>query len=152
MNWLVNLTSSCYFFNWFIIAFTNYRFHQALKAQNDKLLSETYAWNSTRWPLAPCWLTLISSLIFAGCWSASIKPLGGAKSTASNFFEYMLGILVILGCTLIYKLAFRTPWRDLSTADLVTGRRTLGVDEIRQLDDYYRQPKWRRFMTYVQLW
>jgi yeast amino acid transporter len=152
LNWLVNITSSCYFFNWFIIAFTSWRFHQALKAQNDRLFSEIYAWQSTKWPLAPAWLSIVSTLIFAGCWQASIIPLGAVRASASNFFQYMLGILIILFFSLVYKLAMRTHWRDPKTADLVTGRRTLGMDEIKQLDEYYQMPKWRRFLTYAQLW
>jgi yeast amino acid transporter len=47
---------------------------------------------------------------------------------------------------------FRTPWRDPKTADCITGRRTLGVEEITQLDEYYKMPAWRRGFTYVQLW
>lgn len=47
---------------------------------------------------------------------------------------------------------YRTQWRDPKTADLVTGRRTLSVEEITQLDNYYKMPKSRRLLTYVQLW
>jgi len=64
----------------------------------------------------------------------------------------MLGIIIIVSFTLVYKVVMRTPWRDPKTADLRTGRRTLGVEEIKQLDDYYRQSSWRRFGTYAQLW
>jgi amino acid transporter len=28
----------------------------------------------------------------------------------------------------------------------------LSVEEIKHLDEYYAKPKWRRFLTYVQLW
>ena len=152
MNWLVSITSSCYFFNWIIISYTSYKFHLVLKAQNDPLFRETYAWESIKWPLAPAWLMTISLLIFAGCLAAGINPLGDAGFTAENFFEYMLGILIIVSFTLAYKLIFRTPWRDPRTADLKTGRRTLDFEEIEQLDKYYKQPNYRRFLTYVQLW
>lgn len=46
----------------------------------------------------------------------------------------------------------RTPWRDPATADLVTGRRPISADEIKQLDAYYAMPTWRRFLTYVKVW
>ncbi|RDW76926.1 hypothetical protein BP6252_04979 [Coleophoma cylindrospora] len=151
LNWLVGITSSCFFINWFIIAFTNWRFHQVLEAQNDNLFSQLYAWKSTKWPLAPCWLVIVSTVIFAGCWAAGIKPIGALPS-AYNFFEYMLGMLIVVFFTLIYKVIMRTPWRDPKTADLVTGRWILRPEEIQQLDDYYRMPTWRRFLTYVQLW
>jgi amino acid permease len=34
-------------YNWITIAFTNWRFHCALKAQNDPLFTEIYAWKSS---------------------------------------------------------------------------------------------------------
>lgn len=77
---------------------------------------------------------------------------GGSGFNAENFFQYMIGVLVIFGFTLGYKLIYRTPWRDVQTADCATGRRTLSIAEINQLDAYYQLPKWRRFLTYVQLW
>ncbi|KAH6893118.1 amino acid permease/ SLC12A domain-containing protein [Thelonectria olida] len=152
LNWLVSITSSCFFINWFIIAFTSWRFHQAIQAQNDTLFSEVYAWRSSKWPLAPVWLSIVSTAIFASCWAAGLKPIGVSGVSVETFFEYMLGVLIIGGFTLGYKLIYRTPWRNPKTADLQTGRRPLGEDEILQLDQYYALPKWRRFMTYVQLW
>ena len=64
----------------------------------------------------------------------------------------MIGVFVIVGFTIGYKLILRTPWRDPNIADCKTGRRALSVEEINQLDEYYRMSKWRRFLTYVQLW
>ena len=152
LNWFVNITSSCFFANWLIIAFTSFRFHAALKAQNDGLFGETYAWKSTKWPVAPVWLATISLLILSGCLAAAIKPLGSAAFTAENFLGYMIGIVIIIVGTIGFKLIMRTKWVDPATADLKTGRRTLDTEEIKQLDDYYQMPKWRRFLTYVQLW
>ncbi|GAB1200952.1 hypothetical protein APSETT444_010333 [Aspergillus pseudonomiae] len=117
LNWLIAISSASFFTNWGIIAFTNWRFHCALKAQKDQLFTE-----------------------------------GGLTFTAENFFQYTLGLWVIAGLTLAYKIIFRTPWRDPKTADCITGRRTLGAEEIMVLDRYYEQPWWRRFLTYVQLW
>ncbi|KAI8668783.1 AA-permease domain-containing protein [Fusarium keratoplasticum] len=152
LNWLISITSASFFTNWIIISFTNWRFHCALKAQNDKLFSEVYAWKSNAWPLGPGWLMLISLLLLVCCIYSGIEPVGGAGFTAENFFQYMIGVLVIFGFTLGYKIIYRTPWRDPATADCQTGRRPLSAEEITQLDEYYRMPKWRRFLTYVQLW
>ncbi|EMT73294.1 General amino acid permease AGP1 [Fusarium odoratissimum] len=152
LNWLISITSASFFTNWIIISFTNYRFHCALKAQNDKLFSETYAWRSSAWPIAPAWLMLISLMLLVCCIYSGINPVGGAGFSASNFFQYMIGVLVIFGFTAGYKVIFRTPWRDPATADCLTGRRHLSVEEIKHLDEYYAKPKWRRFLTYVQLW
>lgn len=77
---------------------------------------------------------------------------GDGEFTAENFFQYIIGVLIIVVFTIAYKLIFRTKWVDPATADCLSGRRTLGIEEIQQLDDYYKQPKWRRFFTYVQLW
>ncbi|KIW90176.1 1-pyrroline-5-carboxylate dehydrogenase [Cladophialophora bantiana CBS 173.52] len=119
----ISITSASYF----IIAFTNRRFHCALEAQNDALFKELYAWKSSLWPLAPGWLITISPLLLGCCIAAGID-LSGAGFTPSNFFEYIIGVYCM------------------------TGRRTLAIEEINQLDEYYKLSKWRRFLTYVQLW
>ncbi|CAH0025814.1 unnamed protein product [Clonostachys rhizophaga] len=151
-NWLIGITSASFFTNWIIISFTNWRFHCALKAQNDQLFGETYAWKSSLWPLAPAALMIVSIVLLICCFYAGVAPVSGLGFSAENFFQYTFGFLIIVFFTIGYKLIFRTPWRDPATADLVTGRRTLGAEEIKQLDDYYRQPPFRRFLTYVQLW
>ncbi|KAF7544172.1 hypothetical protein G7Z17_g10160 [Cylindrodendrum hubeiense] len=151
-TWLISITSASFFCMWMIIAFTSWRFHLALKAQNDPLFQETYAWSSTMWPLAPAWLMTICVLLTVSCFAIGIKPLGGAGFSANNFFQYIIGILIIVVFTVAYKLILRTPWRDPATADLKTGRRHLSTEEINELDAYYSTSKWRRFGTYVQLW
>ena len=152
LNWLVSITSACFFANWMIIAFTSWRFHQCLKAQNDNLFGEPFAWTSVKWPVAPAWLFSVSTLMFICCFAAGLKPLGGASISAENFFEYMIGIIIIVGFTGAFKLIMKTQWRDPKTADLVTGRRTLSEEELHQLREYYAQPAWKRFGTYAQLW
>ncbi|CAG8163040.1 unnamed protein product [Penicillium salamii] len=152
LNWLISITSASFFTNWIIISFVNWRFHRALEAQNDPLFTEVYAWKSSLWPLAPAWLMIISLFLLFCCIFLGIKPPGGTGFTATNFFQYILGILIIFNFTLAYKLIYRTPWRDPKTADCTTGRRPLSAEEIAMLDSYYRQPAWRRFLTYVQLW
>lgn len=174
LNWLISITSASFFTNWIIISFVNWRFHRALKAQNDQLFTEVYAWRSSCWPLAPAWLMLISVFLLVCCVFLGVEPpvsvsylmpgfqscaranfflfKGGSGFSASNFFQYVLGLLLIGSFTIAYKIIYRTPWRDPRTADCTTGRRTLSADEIAVLDNYYRQPAWRRFLTYVQIW
>ncbi|KAL9110784.1 MAG: hypothetical protein Q9227_004776 [Pyrenula ochraceoflavens] len=84
--------------------------------------------------------------------SAGVDPVGGDGFTAYNFFQYMIGVLVIVVFTVVYKIVFRTPFRQASTADLVTGRRQMSAYELDELDRYYKMSKWRRFLSYVQLW
>lgn len=74
-NWLLSITSASFFMNWIIIAFTSWRFHQALAAQNDQLFSQVYAWKSVAWPTAPVWLMTISILLLACCIGAGIGDL-----------------------------------------------------------------------------
>jgi amino acid transporter len=94
----------------------------------------------------------ISLLLLVCCIFAGAVPLGDVGFTAYGFFQYIIGLLIIVVFTGVYKVVFKTPWRDPKTADLVTGRRILTPDEILYLDSYYAMPKWRRFLGYVQLW
>ncbi|KAF7550722.1 hypothetical protein G7Z17_g5515 [Cylindrodendrum hubeiense] len=151
-NWLVSITSASFFVNWMIICLTSWRFHQALVAQNDSLLSEVYAWKSWMWPTAPGWLMTVSTLLLVSCIAAGVGDLRVTDFDIKVFLQYMVGIIIIVSFTLAYKIIMRTPWRDPKTADLVTGRRTLSEAEISQLDAYYSMPRWRRFGTYVQVW
>ncbi|CAF9911335.1 MAG: hypothetical protein HETSPECPRED_000303 [Heterodermia speciosa] len=152
LGWFVSITSASFFINWMIVAFTSWRFHKVLAAQNDTLFSNLYAWRSAYWPLAPAWLMTISVLLLFSCIYVGAKPPGASGTTASNFFQYTIGIILIFTLTIGYKLVFKTPWRDPETADCLTGRRKLTPEDIRQLDKYYAQPGWRRFLTYVKLW
>ncbi|KAG6356532.1 hypothetical protein INS49_015920 [Diaporthe citri] len=152
LNWLISITSASFFCDWIIISFTNWQFHKAIRAQDDPLFKQVYAWRSSAWPLAPGWLMLTSLLLLVFCLVCGITPIDGSGFTAENFFQHTIGLLIIIVFTLGYKSIYRTQWRDPKTADLVTGRRTLSVEEITELDNYYEMPKSRRFLTYIQLW
>lgn len=75
LNWLVSITSASFFTNWIIIAWTSFRFRAALKAQNDPLFTELYAWKSSAYPLAPGWLMTISVMLAASCFAMGIGDL-----------------------------------------------------------------------------
>ncbi|CAO1603852.1 hypothetical protein XANCAGTX0491_007430 [Xanthoria calcicola] len=152
LNWFVSITSASFFINWMIVAFTSWRFRKTLAAQNDPLFSGLYAWKSSMWPLAPVWLMSVCVLLLICCFYVGAKPPGSTVTTANNFFQYTIGILLIFSMTAAYKLIFRTPFGDPKTADLLTGRRKLTPEDIEQLDAYYSLPTWRRFLTYVKLW
>lgn len=64
----------------------------------------------------------------------------------------MFGLVLIVLSTIAYKIIYRTKLRDLRTVDLKTGRRTLGTDEILELDEYERMPQWRKLIGFIQLW
>ncbi|EXJ76880.1 hypothetical protein A1O3_10525 [Capronia epimyces CBS 606.96] len=152
LNWFISITSASFFCNWAIIAVSNYRFHQALRAQGDRIFDQTYSWQSIAWPLAPAYLLIVCLMLLVCLLYAAISPLGGAGFTANNFFQYTIGLIVIVVFTVAYKIIMRTKWQDVATADLVRGRHVLSADEIKRLDEYYRRPLWRRIGTYVSLW
>ncbi|GKZ47602.1 hypothetical protein AbraIFM66951_011159 [Aspergillus brasiliensis] len=152
LNWLIAITSASFFINWAIIAFTSFRFRAAIKAQNSTLLtSPAYAWHSPLWPLAPVIALIISTFLLVCILYLGIKPIDDSFS-AYNFFSYTIGLILIIVATVMYKIVFRTEWRNPDTADLVTGRAVLSGEEIRQLDDYYAMPRWRRVGEYLRVW
>lgn len=65
-NWLAQITSTGYFMVWFFVAVTSFRFRAALKAQNDPLFTEPYAWKCALWPFPPLWL-LTCCCLYLGC-------------------------------------------------------------------------------------
>lgn len=77
---------------------------------------------------------------------------GGGGFTAYNFFQNIIGMLLIVVFTLGYKVIMRTKWQSAKTADLQTGRNELRQDEIEFLDQYYSRPWWKRLGTYLSLY
>lgn len=65
-DWLAQIATTGYFMVWVVIAFTSFRFRAALKAQNDPLFNEVYAWQCSYWPFPPIWLLMCCSL-YIGC-------------------------------------------------------------------------------------
>ncbi|KAK5712959.1 hypothetical protein LTS12_027885, partial [Elasticomyces elasticus] len=67
----------------------------------------------------PRWALFITGLTGVFLTYTNLSP-GGQGSThfsTTNFFQNLIGLLVIAIFTASYKLAFRTPWRDPKTAD-----------------------------------
>ncbi|KAL4785927.1 amino acid permease/ SLC12A domain-containing protein [Aspergillus varians] len=152
LNWFISITSASFFINWGIVSYTSFRFRAAIKAQGATFFTESYSWQSPLWPLTPIVGFFISTLLLVCLLYSSIKPLNDASFTVSNFFTYIIGILIIAVPTLLYKVILRTEWRNPATADLVSGRRRLVQDEILLLDHHYSKSRWRRVGTYMKLW
>ncbi|KAF7189999.1 Amino-acid permease GAP3 [Pseudocercospora fuligena] len=151
-NWLAQIATTGYFMVWVVIGITSFRFRAALKAQDDSLFRQNYAWQCKWWPVPPAWLLLCCSL-YTGCsFYLALYPIGSDSPSAYSFFQYMIGTVLILGLGTIYKVVFRTKLRDPKKVDLRTGRRSLSEEEIKMLDDYYRSSKWRRLASFLQLW
>lgn len=73
-------------------------------------------------------------------------------ASAENFFQYNIGLVIVIVFTIVHKLIYRTKFRSASSADLVTGRRTLRHDEVSMLREYYASPAWRRGIGYCKFW
>lgn len=65
INWLLSITSAAIVINWIIISFSSIRFHQAMKLQNDPLLTQIHAWRATAWPIPPVFLVVTCTLLAA---------------------------------------------------------------------------------------
>jgi amino acid transporter len=65
-NWLGQIATTGYFMVWVVIAVTSFCFRAALKAQNDPVFKQVYAWKCSFWPLPPIWLLICCSL-YKGC-------------------------------------------------------------------------------------
>ncbi|KAI9741325.1 MAG: hypothetical protein M1834_003042 [Cirrosporium novae-zelandiae] len=152
-TWLSNVISSSFMLVWIIVSITSFRFRAAIKAQNDPLFTETYAYRCTLYPFPPTWLFLIGTLLLTSLIYTGLLPVGSDSVSVYSFFEYFIGVLLVLVGFVGFKFVYpRTKLRDPRTADLKTGRRTLSVEEIEMLDKYYRMPVWRRVGTYVKIW
>ncbi|KAK5125235.1 hypothetical protein LTR85_000911 [Meristemomyces frigidus] len=151
-DWLAQIATTGYFSVWIVVGITSLRFRAALKAQNDPLFSQPYAWKCALWPLPPQWLLTCCSF-YTGCsFYLALYPIGEDAASAYSFFQYMIGLILIVGLGLFYKLIFRTKLRDPAQVDLQTGRRVLTVEELKMLDEYYTMPGWRKFLGFIQLW
>ncbi|KAL5003721.1 amino acid permease-domain-containing protein [Aspergillus recurvatus] len=131
LNWFIAITSASFFINFAIVAFTSLRFRAA--------------------PLTPIIVLVVSALLLVCLLYSSMKPVNDISFTACIFYLNILGVLVILVPTALYKVILRTKWRDPKTADLVTGRRQLLTEDILLLDEHYSRPLWRRVGTYVRV-
>ncbi|KAF2703699.1 amino acid permease [Pleomassaria siparia CBS 279.74] len=140
-NWISQIAGTGYFMVWVFVAITSFRFRAALKAQGDTLLSEPYAWPCSLWPIPPI-LLLACCTLYVGCsFYLALYPIGASTPSAYYFFQYMIGLILIIFSGIGYKIIFRTKLRDLATVDLRTGRRTLSDEEIYALDAYYAQSR-----------
>ncbi|KAI7186014.1 hypothetical protein KC363_g6826 [Hortaea werneckii] len=152
LNWLAQISTTGYFCVWIVVGITSLRFRAALKAQNDPLFQESYAWKCAIWPFPPIWL-LVCCTLYTGCsLYLALYPIGADAPSAYSFFQYMIGLLLIISTGFGYKILFRTKLRDPATVDLKTGRRPLGVEEIRMLNEYYALPLRHRLWAYLKLW
>ncbi|GAB1740013.1 hypothetical protein NU219Hw_g4937t1 [Hortaea werneckii] len=81
-NWLAQISITGYFCVWIVVGITSLRFRAALKAQNDPLFRESYAWKCAFWPFPPIWL-LICCTLYTGCSVyLALYPIGAEVPSA----------------------------------------------------------------------
>lgn len=74
-DWLAQVASTGYFMVWFVISTTSFRFRAALKAQDDPLLNEIYAWRTSLWPFPPIWLFTCCLFYIACSFYLALSPI-----------------------------------------------------------------------------
>ncbi|MAD81627.1 MAG: hypothetical protein CL912_01575 [Deltaproteobacteria bacterium] len=74
-TWLVSITSSSFFLVWFVLCITSFRFRAALKAQNDPLWTEAYAYQTWFWPIPVVWLFAGSTILLISCFYVGLYPI-----------------------------------------------------------------------------
>lgn len=116
LNWIINLITSCQLINFTILCFTYCFFYRAMKAQGmDRKNLPFVGWFQP-------WLAIIGGsmafiMIFVGTYTIFIP---GAWDYQSFLFSYLM-IFVDIAIFVVYKLVFRTKWKDPAEVDLVTG-------------------------------
>lgn len=74
-TWLGQIASTGYFMVWVVVAMTSFRFRAALKAQNDPLFSEPYAWKCALWPVPPILLLTCCTLYTVCSFYLGLYPI-----------------------------------------------------------------------------
>lgn len=131
--WLMAISGLSQLFTWFGICISHVRFRYALKYHNISLNSLGYVSQTGLWGsyYAMFWQVLI---LIAQFWIA-LFPIGGAKPTASNFFQNYLGAVVFLAFYLGYKIYHRDWKLYIKVQDIdIHADRTIFDEEVIQLE------------------
>lgn len=149
-----SISGMAFFLAWLTIIACNWRFRLALRAQNDPLLSERFAYRATMHP----WFSIVAFLLVAFMvvcqFIVSIWPIDQPRS-AANFFKNFLGIPIFLIMWAGYKIVF---WRSgkarmqrLQDIDLTTGRRVISEVEFEKLVEHEGWGIWKRMLSYLRV-
>lgn len=147
------ISGLAFFIAWLTIIACNWRFHLALRAQNDPLLTERFAFRAPLYPWASI-LAFVLILFMVICqFIVAVVPIGEEPS-ASYFFSEFIGVPIFLvmwaGYKAVYWWGGEARWRDLREVDLWTGRREMGREEWERLTRYEAWPFWKRMLSYFR--
>lgn len=124
LDWIVNLITSCQLINFTILCFVYVFFFRAMKAQGmDRQKLPFVGWYQP-------WLAIIGGsvtfiMIFVGTYTTFIP---GGWAVSSFLFSYLM-IFIDIAIFVVYKVLFRTKWRNPEEVDLVTGLREVEEHE-----------------------
>ena len=145
------ISSLAFFLAWLTVIACNWKFHAALKAQNDTTLEKRFAYRAPFWP----WLSILAFALFLFMVICQLViaavPIKGSSS-ASNFFSNFLSVPIFLVMWAGYKIIY---WKECRTKrpediDLMTGRRENDEEELAKLEWYADLPRSKRILTYVR--
>ena len=134
-----------------VIIACNWKFHAALKAQNDHSLEKRFAYRAPGWPW-PSILAFTLFLFMVICQLVIAAVPIGSKSSANAFFSSFLSVPIFLVMWGGYKVVF---WKRCRTkrpeeVDLVSGRREDDPEELARLEEYANWPLQRKALSYLR--
>lgn len=147
-TWFTSISGMAFFIAWLTIFTCNFRFHAALKAQNDTSLKNIYNYRAPFWPYTPIFGVVLVSFMVCCQFYVCVSPIDKSPS-AETFFGGFIGVPVFLVMWAGYKLIKRTKIVPLAEIDLMTGRRDTDHEEIAKMDEYNALSKGKKALTYV---
>ena len=148
LEWLYSLAGLSSIFTWGSICLAHIRFRAAWKHQGHSLHELRFC---SQAGIIGSWIGLtLNVLIFLAQFWTAAWPIGYSAmisdARAQNFFLNMLGAPVISVFYLGYKVYFRTPFMNINSIDVVTGRRTADTNATMETDrtERIQWPRWKR--------
>lgn len=143
-----SISGMAFFLAWLTIIACNWRFHAALRAQNDDSLTRRFAYRATLWPWLSIFAFVLISFMVICQFIVSVWPIGKPPS-AATFFANFISVPLFLVMWAGYKLVYRTSWTSLDEVDLHTGRREEDPEEVDMLTHYEGLSKGKRALSYL---
>lgn len=150
-SWFSAISGMAFLLVWLNILTCSWRFHAALRAQNDAALKEPYAFKSILHPWASI-LSFAIILFMVVCqFIVSVYPVGESPS-AETFFAGFISVPIFLVFWLGHWVIYRPRWKAAKDIDLQTGRLHSedDPDEEAKLAHYHSLSLPKRIMTYMR--
>jgi amino acid transporter len=142
-NWLLAISGLSSFFTWGSICACHIMFRLAWKAQSHTLDELTFT--APLGILGSCFGLVMNILCLIAQFYIAVSPVRGSAS-AKAFFQSYLAVPIVILFYVVWKIWKRTPFRQPSTIDLVTGRRLLDREQLiaEEIAERATWPIWKR--------